>query len=299
MIKNGVVQVLRLRNFSIYKQLLLEESLYRRKDAGNWLIINEGTPDPMIIMGISGRPDKLVHLEKAASLNIPIIKRYTGGGTVIVDHNTLFTSFIMNNDFIQQSSNNNHNSNNSNNNNSQSYLYPKDIMKWSEGYYKNVFIDYNDFSLQEHDYAFGNRKFGGNAQACSRTRFAHHTSFLFDYETDRMATLKQPEKIPTYRENREHNSFLVKLKDRYDSHNTISQLIIDAMTNLLLSNNNNNNDTAAVLDKDDSPSKMMMMVDCTLQDAMRYLNTSEDNIPSTVWLEPLDLLKQLELEKNK
>lgn len=38
----------------------------------------------------------MVHLPAARSAEIQLIKRYTGGGTVIVDHNTVFITMIFN-----------------------------------------------------------------------------------------------------------------------------------------------------------------------------------------------------------
>ena len=50
------------------------------------------------------------------------------------------------------------------------------------------------------DYVFGDRKFGGNAQAITRGRWLHHTSFLWDYQPQRMALLQHPSKTPEYRQ---------------------------------------------------------------------------------------------------
>jgi len=63
------------------------------------------------------------------------------------------------------------------------------------------------------DYALGQKKFGGNAQAISKDRWLHHTSFLWDYEQDRMALLKQPLRAPEYRAGREHSEFIIPLKN--------------------------------------------------------------------------------------
>jgi lipoate-protein ligase A len=49
------------------------------------------------------------------------------------------------------------------------------------------------------DYAFGDRKFGGNAQSITKNRWIHHTSFLWDYEVKNMSYLKLPAKAPKYR----------------------------------------------------------------------------------------------------
>lgn len=50
------------------------------------------------------------------------------------------------------------------------------------------------------DYVFAERKFGGNAQAITNKRWLHHTSFLWDYDPDNMAVLKNPRKQPQYRQ---------------------------------------------------------------------------------------------------
>ena len=45
--------LLRLRGYPILQQLRLEEALLRA-DKANWCIVNDGTPSPAIVMGISG-----------------------------------------------------------------------------------------------------------------------------------------------------------------------------------------------------------------------------------------------------
>ena len=47
------VRLLRLKGFPILQQLQLEEALLRA-DAGNWFVLNDGAPDPAIVLGISG-----------------------------------------------------------------------------------------------------------------------------------------------------------------------------------------------------------------------------------------------------
>ena len=49
------------------------------------------------------------------------------------------------------------------------------------------------------DYTFGQRKFGGNAQAITKQRWLHHTSLLWDFQPGNMALLKHPARVPNYR----------------------------------------------------------------------------------------------------
>lgn len=49
----AICRLLRLKGVPILRQLHLEEALLRADDA-NYCIINEGTPEPAIVLGISG-----------------------------------------------------------------------------------------------------------------------------------------------------------------------------------------------------------------------------------------------------
>jgi len=66
------------------------------------------------------------------------------------------------------------------------------------------------------DYVLGQRKFGGNAQAISKDRWLHHTSFLWDYEQHHMELLKHPSRTPEYRAGRDHSEFIVPLKHVFE-----------------------------------------------------------------------------------
>lgn len=176
---------------SIYDQLILEEHLLRN-DCRNFCIVNQGSSNA-IVMGISGKVNELVDTEKARKQNTPIIKRFSGGGTVVVDNHTLFVTFIFQKDIFAFPA------------------YPEKIMKWTESIYKNVFP--SDFSLRENDYTFDQMKFGGNAQYIKKDRWLHHTSFLWDFKNENMDLLLHPKKTPSYREHRSHKEFLCRLKD--------------------------------------------------------------------------------------
>jgi lipoate---protein ligase len=85
----------RLKNVHIFEQLRLEELLLRQ-DNSCWCLINSGPKIPAIVTGFSGKVPELVNIEAAKRDNIGVIRRFTGGGTVVVDENTFFVSFICN-----------------------------------------------------------------------------------------------------------------------------------------------------------------------------------------------------------
>jgi lipoate-protein ligase A len=202
--------LLHLKSYPIYEQLLLEEALLR-SDVRNWCLINEGST-PAVVMGISGKKEELVDCSKLAENNIPLIKRFSGGGTVIVDENTLFITFICQkqmHDFP---------------------AYPEPIMKWTEGLYRQA-LDLPGFSLKENDYVIGHRKFGGNAQYIKKDRWLHHTSLLWDYSKEKMQYLLHPKKTPEYRQGRSHEEFLCRLSESFSHKEQVIDRIIQTMQN--------------------------------------------------------------------
>jgi len=194
-------------------------------------------------MGIGGKPDQLLNVEMVREDGVLAIKRFSGGGTVVVDHSSLWTTFIGRNvDFPHVEP------------------FPRSIMEWSANdVFSNVFKrmksdalmsnggkkqtlvmdskscglvqgngrtfpsgaeevqeqDFPDFALRENDYVLGERKMGGNAQSIVKGGWLHHTSFLWDFENEHMEYLSLPKKRPDYRGSRNHDDFLVKLKSVY------------------------------------------------------------------------------------
>ncbi len=201
--------LLHLKGMPIFSQLQLEEALLRQ-DTRNFCIINEGSPTA-IVMGISGKTEELIDVPKARSLNVPIIKRFSGGGTVIVDEETLFITFIC-----QKSS--------------HSFpAYPEPILKWSASLYAEAFPF---ISLQENDYVIGIKKCGGNAQYIKKDRWLHHTSFLWNFKPSHMELLLHPKKTPLYRKERSHTDFLTPLS----CHSPSKDLWINSFKDTLRSN---------------------------------------------------------------
>ncbi|MBA2367649.1 MAG: lipoate--protein ligase family protein [Candidatus Protochlamydia sp.] len=186
------LNLVRLHQIPILQQLKWEEALLR-SDRRNWCLINQGSP-PAIVMGISGEVQELICKERLAREAVPLIRRFSGGGTVIVDENTLFVTFIFNASFFSFSP------------------YPQQIMEWTEKLYSPVFNPH-PFKLRENDYVIGQKKIGGNAQSIVKNRWLHHSTFLWDYSSALMDYLLIPLKMPNYREKRGHADFLCRLKD--------------------------------------------------------------------------------------
>lgn len=188
-----MINLIHLKNYKILDQLKLEEFLLKNLN-GNFCLINEGT-NPAVVLGVSNKVDDLVNIDNAKKDNIPLIKRFTGGGTVFVDQKTVFVSFIFSNNLINIE------------------LFPENIIKWAESFYKNVF-ELKTFNANENDFAINDKKIAGNAKYIKKDRFLLHTSFLFDYDIEKInAYLHFPKKAPKYRDNRSHENFLTPLKN--------------------------------------------------------------------------------------
>lgn len=185
------INLIHLTNFSILEQLHLEEALLRA-DTQNWCLINT-CPSSAIVMGISAKPEEVVDFAHLQRHPVPLIRRFTGGGTVLIDENCLMATFIFNQTDIGVP------------------CYPHPVFQWSESFYRPIFDGMN-FNLHENDYVIGHQKFAGNAQYMTKHRWLHHTSFLWDYDIEKMSCLKMPPKMPIYRNTRSHQEFLCKLK---------------------------------------------------------------------------------------
>lgn len=175
---------------TLFEQLQLEEALLRADDR-NWCIVRHGAP-LSVVMGISGKVDELLNVEAIGDTSV--IRRFSGGGTVVVNQDTLFVTLIGNHSLLPCAP------------------FPCPIMKWTASIYRPVLGQYN-FALRENDYVLGERKCGGNAQSLIKGRFLHHTSFLWDFSDEQMGMLKMPARTPQYREGRGHSAFLCRLKE--------------------------------------------------------------------------------------
>ncbi len=198
-----MINLIDLKGLSIYEQLQIEEALLRT-ESKNYCLINTNS-SAAVVMGISGQKEKLMDLQALETHRIPLIRRFSGGGTVYVDQDTIFVTFVCNQEAFPVPP------------------FPRPIAEWSEGIYKSFFKDL-PFQLLENDYVLGPKKIGGNAQYIQKNRWLHHTSFLWDYDHKLMEKiLLMPEKRPNYRENRTHSDFLTKLSTHFSNKDSFYQ----------------------------------------------------------------------------
>ena len=144
------VRLVRTAGLSVLRQLRLEEALLRA-DAGNWCLVHDGAERATAVLGLSGcgallraaapvaahpppsKAEAMLHAPQVEQAGLAVVRRFTGGGTVVVDRDTLFVSFV----FSAQAA-------------PGVACFPGPLMAWSEGFYRGVFHDLPDFRLREN-----------------------------------------------------------------------------------------------------------------------------------------------------
>lgn len=94
-------------------------------------------PNCMIVMGIGGKPDALLNIDKVKEDQILVVKRFSGGGTVVLDHNSVWTTIIGRTKTAETgaasdgSTDDDRDDNGNNNSLDDVDPYPRSIMEWS------------------------------------------------------------------------------------------------------------------------------------------------------------------------
>lgn len=223
------------------------EGLHKEQLSGPTVIDNKIS----IVMGMSGKANLMLNSDRVIDDDVQVLRRYTGGGTVIVDKSTVFVTLIMNSF------------------DTDCKPYPREIMTWTEEMiygptFENLLTQERNcppesgnewiFKLRENDYIFRKReqdqnrvtddthptddqlmdeldkKIGGNAQTITKNRWVHHTSFLWDFDPLNMDYLQLPAKRPAYRRDRPHTDFITGLSDKISSIEDFEREIISQTT---------------------------------------------------------------------
>ncbi len=149
-----------------------------------------------IVLGRSNNENIETHFTKVEQDNVCIIKRSSGGGTVLLGPGCLCYSIFL------------------------PLSYHPRLRLISES---NVFIMESiknalsclnsNIELKGHtDLCLNNKKFSGNAQRRTRDSILFHGTILYDFDLNLISKyLAHPSKEPDYRSNRDHRSFLTNL----------------------------------------------------------------------------------------
>ena len=149
--------------------------------------------DYFVVLGYSGKIADDVELDACRAAGVPVLRRASGGGTVLQGPGCLNYSLVLStekrkeipgivstNHFIMERQR-------------QALLSPSSAVE-----VRGV-----------TDLAVGGKKFSGNAQRRKKKFVLFHGTFLLDFDLDRISRfLKIPPRQPDYRRNRTHRDFL-------------------------------------------------------------------------------------------
>ncbi len=156
------------------------------------------SPETFVVLGLASRLEREVDLPACAARNIPVLRRCSGGGTVVQGPGCLSYTLILRmagegplaridstNAFIMQR-------------------------------HRQVLAEATGLPIRRQgatDLAVGQRKFSGNAQRRRRRFLLFHGTFLLDFPIPLMEEiLPYPPRTPAYRRGRGHRVFLTNLR---------------------------------------------------------------------------------------
>ncbi|MFC1480411.1 biotin/lipoate A/B protein ligase family protein [Candidatus Omnitrophota bacterium] len=157
--------------------------------------------DYFIVVGRAGRTSEDCFLEKCRQHGIKIIRRISGGGTVLEGPGCFNYSTILS--------------------------YDRDKMyRDVRGSYRRILGKISDiFKARGYgveffpvsDLALDGKKISGNAQARKRKYFLHHGTILFDFDLEKIPVfLRHPSVEPEYRKGRAHQDFITNIPIPYE-----------------------------------------------------------------------------------
>jgi lipoate-protein ligase A len=152
------------------------------------------SPRECVVLGHSGYPQRDVHIEECHRSGVPILKRCSGGGAVLIGPGCLNYSLVL-----------------------PLTLNPM----WHDIRYSfcwvlqrmQAAIGLPQLKIEgQCDLAVEGRKVSGNAQRRTQRAVLHHGTLLYAFDAERVERfLKTPLRQPAYRAGRSHSDFLGNL----------------------------------------------------------------------------------------
>lgn len=152
------------------------------------------SPAECVVVGHSGRIEKEVHVTACSQEGVPILRRVSGGGAVVLGPGCLNFAFVLSLDL-------------------RPGLF--DVRRSWRAILGTLAtaLDYPGVApAGTSDLALYGGKFSGNAQRRTRHRLLHHGTILYGFDLPRIGQLlKEPQNQPPYRSRRIHQDFLCNL----------------------------------------------------------------------------------------
>jgi lipoate-protein ligase A len=178
--------------------LALDEALLLAAEAGTGgeMLRLWEWPRPAVVLGAGGRLAEDVNEPACAADGVPILRRASGGGTVLLGTGCLCFSLVLRyarDPALTEIA--------------SSYAYILDrTLRALAGVLPGL------ERAGTSDLAAAGRKFSGNAQQRKRAHLLHHGTLLYGFDLELVSRyLRLPARQPEYRARREHGEFLMNL----------------------------------------------------------------------------------------
>jgi lipoate-protein ligase A len=191
------MQLLDLTLPSLAENLALDEALLLDAEAGGPEVLRLWEwRQHAVVLGAGGRLAEDVHEDACRADGVPIQRRSSGGGTVLLGTGCLLYSLVLRFD-----------------------RHP--ALSDLRGSYRHIFETIlaglrphvAGLALQgSSDLTLDDRKFSGNSQQRKRTHLLHHGTLLYAFDVAAIPRyLKAPPRQPEYRRQRDHAEFVTNL----------------------------------------------------------------------------------------
>lgn len=151
-----------------------------------------------IVLGRIGNPAADLRIEKVLADRVPVLRRSSGGGTVLQGKGCLNYTLVLSKERpeIQDLR--------------RSYQF---ILGHVVAALKNLGIDAACRPLSDIALTRNNKKISGNAQKRSKKFILHHGTLLYGFDLQKIENyLAMPKDVPEYRQNRSHLDFVANLE---------------------------------------------------------------------------------------
>ena len=183
---------------AVENALALEEGLLAAIDAGEspgTLFVWEWSA-PAVIVGRSNALSREVNREACSTDNVPMLRRCSGGGAVVIGRGCLCYALILPIGPEHRTV-------------GISATTRAIMQRTASGF---TAAGYNVTVEGISDLAMDGRKFSGNSQRWMRTAMLHHGTILYDFELAQISRyLRFPSRQPDYRADRDHAAFVCNL----------------------------------------------------------------------------------------
>jgi len=153
-------------------------------------------PTPAVVLGAGGSIAIDIDEDACRANGVPIHRRASGGGTVVLGRGCLLFSLILSYDRAVEL---------------------RDVNASYRWIMRRICDALRPIAAVEHagtsDLAVAGRKVSGNAQQRKARHLLHHGTLLYDFDLQQVSKyLKRPEREPAYREAREHAEFVTNFE---------------------------------------------------------------------------------------